>query len=246
MHPRLPESKASSIRFLLSGSAPLPVEAMKKFEAITGSTIIEGFGGSETTNGVMVNPKGKRKPGTVGIPFPDMDVKIVDLKNGVDEMPINEPGELILKGPLIIEKYWNNPEETAKAIKNGWFYTGDIATMDEDGYITIVGRTKDMIISSGFNVYPRDIDELLYTHPKILDAGAIGVPDPIRGESVKVFVVLRPGETMTEEEVIEFCRQSLAAYKVPRYVEFLDDIPRTNMKKVDRKALREMEQNRSK
>lgn len=246
MHPKLPESKASSIRFLLSGSAPLPVEAMKKFESITGSTIIEGFGGSETTNGVMVNPKGKRKPGTVGIPFPDMDVKIVDLKNGVDEVPVNEPGELILKGPLIIREYWNKPEETANAIKDGWFYTGDIATMDEDGYITIVGRTKDMIISSGFNVYPRDIDELLYTHPKILDAGAIGVPDPVRGESVKVFVVLKPGETMTEEEVIAFCRESLAAYKVPRYVEFLEDIPRTNMKKVDRKALREMEQTRSK
>ena len=246
MHPRLPESKASSIRFLLSGSAPLPVEALRKFESITGSTIIEGFGGSETTNGVMVNPKGKRKPGTVGIPFPDMDVKIVDIKNGTDEMTVNEPGELILKGPLIIEKYWNNPEETANAIRDGWFYTGDIATMDEDGYITIVGRTKDMINSSGFNIYPRDIDELLYTHPKVLDAGAIGVPDPIRGESVKVFVVLKPGETMTEEEVIAFCRESLAAYKVPRYVEFLDDIPRTGMKKVDRKALREMEENRSK
>ena len=246
MHPKLPESKASSIRFLLSGSAPLPVEAMRKFEEITGSTIIEGFGGSETTNGVMVNPKGKRKPGTVGIPFPDMDVKIVDLKNGVDEMPANEPGELILKGPLIIKEYWNKPEETANAIKDGWFYTGDIAAMDDDGYITIVGRTKDMIISSGFNVYPRDIDELLYTHPKVLDAGAIGVPDPVRGESVKVFVVLKPGETMTEEEVIAFCRESLAAYKVPRYVEFLDDIPRTNMKKVDRKALREMEANRQK
>ncbi len=246
MHPRLPQSKASSIRFLLSGSAPLPVEAMKKFEEITGSTIIEGFGGSETTNGVMVNPKGKRKPGSVGIPFPDMDVRIVDLKNGVEEVPTGEPGELLLKGPLIIEKYWNKPEETANAIKDGWFYTGDIATMDEDGYITIVGRTKDMIISSGFNVYPRDIDELLYTHPKVLDAGAIGVPDPVRGESVKVFVVLKPDESMTEEEVIEFCRTSLAAYKVPRYVEFLDDIPRTNMKKVDRKALREMEAARQK
>jgi len=246
MHPRLPQSKASSIRFLLSGSAPLPVEAMKKFEELTGSTIIEGFGGSETTNGVMVNPKGKRKPGSVGIPFPDMDVRIVDLKNGVDEVPTGEPGELHLKGPLIIEKYWNKPEETAHAIKDGWFNTGDIATMDEDGYITIVGRTKDMIISSGFNVYPRDIDELLYTHPKVLDAGAIGVPDPIRGESVKVFVVLKPGESMAEEEVIEFCRQSLAAYKVPKYVEFLEDIPRTNMKKVDRKALREMEAARQK
>ena len=241
MHPRLPESKASSIRFLLSGSAPLPVEAMRKFEEITGSTIIEGFGGSETTNGVMVNPKGLRKPGTVGIPFPDMDVKIVDLVNGSEEMPIGEPGELLLKGPLIIKEYWNRPDETANAIKDGWFYTGDIATMDEDGYITIVGRTKDMIISSGFNIYPRDIDELLYTHPKVLDAGAIGVPDEVRGESVKVFVVLKPGESMTAEEVIAFCRESLAAYKVPRYVEFLDDVPRTGMKKVDRKALREME-----
>ena len=191
MHPKLPESKASSIKFLLSGSAPLPVEAMKKFEEITGSTIIEGFGGSETTNGVICNPKRKRKPGSIGIPFPDMDVKIVDLKNGVDEVPIGEPGEFLIKGPLIIERHWNKPEETANAIRDGWLYTGDIATMDEDGYLTIVGRTKDMIISSGFNVYPREIDELLYTHPKIQDVGAIGVPDPIRGESVKVFVVLK-------------------------------------------------------
>lgn len=242
LHPGLPKSKASSIRFLLSGSAPLPVEAMKQFEAITGSTIIEGFGGSETTNGVIVNPKGKRKPGSVGLPFPDMDVKIVDLENGIDEMPSGEPGELILKGPLIIEKYWNKPEETAIALKDGWLYTGDIAYMDEDGYTYIVGRKKDMIISSGFNVYPRDIDELLYTHPKVLDAGAIGVPDPIRGEAIKVFLVLKAGESMTEEEVIAFCKESLAAYKVPKYVEFLEDIPRTNMKKVDRKALREMEQ----
>ena len=246
MHPGLPTSKASSIRFILSGSAPLPVEAMKQFEAITGSTIIEGFGGSETTNGVMVNPKGKRKPGSVGIPFPDMDIKVVDLVNGRDEMPPGEPGELILKGPLIIKEYWNKPEETAIAIKDGWLYTGDIAYIDEDGYTYIVGRTKDMIISSGFNVYPRDIDELLYAHPKVLDAGAIGVPDPIRGEAVKVFVVLKSGESMTEDEVIAFCRQSLAAYKVPRNVEFLEDIPRTNMKKVDRKALREMEKARSK
>ncbi|MEA1960727.1 MAG: long-chain fatty acid--CoA ligase [Bacillota bacterium] len=245
-HPRLPKSQASSIRFLLSGSAPLPVEALKTFEEITGSTIIEGFGGSETTNGVMVNAKGKRKPGSVGIPFPDMDVKIVDLENGVDEMKSGEPGELILKGPLIIEKYWNKPEETAEAIRDGWLYTGDIATMDEDGFIYIVGRKKDMIISSGFNVYPRDIDELMYSNPKVLDAGAIGVPDPIRGEAIKVFIVLKPGESMTEDEVITFCKESLAAYKVPRFVEFLEDIPRTNMKKVDRKALRELEKNKSK
>lgn len=243
-HPELPNSKASSIKFLLSGSAPLPVEAMKYFEKVTGSTIIEGFGGSETTNGIMVNPKGKRKPGSVGIPFPDNDIKIVDIETRTKEMPIGEPGELLLKGPLIIKEYWNNPEETANAIKDGWFHTGDIAYVDEDYYVYIVGRTKDMIISSGFNVYPRDIDEVLYTHPKILDAGTIGVPDPIRGESIKSFVVLRPGETMTEKEVIDFCRESLAAYKVPRYIEFLEDIPRTNMKKVDHKALRELERSR--
>lgn len=243
-HPELPNSKASSIQFLLSGSAPLPVEAMKYFEKVTGSTIIEGFGGSETTNGIMVNPKGKRKPGSVGILFPDNDLKIVDVETQTKEMPIGEPGELLLKGPLIIEEYWENPEETANAIRDGWFHTGDIAYVDEDHYVFIVGRTKDMIISSGFNVYPRDIDEVLYTHPKILDAGTIGVPDPIRGESIKSFVVLRPGETMTEEEVIAFCRESLAAYKVPRLIEFLEDIPRTNMQKVDHKALRALEESR--
>lgn len=246
LHPGLPKSKASSIRFLLSGSAPLPVEAMKTFENITGATIIEGFGGSETTNGIMVNSKKLRKPGSVGIPFPDNDMKIVDLETGTNEMPQGEPGELIVKGPLVIKEYWNKPEETEIAIKDGWLHTGDIAYVDEDYYVYIVGRKKDMIISSGFNVYPRDIDELLYTNPKVLDAGAIGVPDPIRGEAIKVFLVTKAGETMTEDEVIDFCRASLVAYKVPKYVEFLEDIPRTNMKKVDRKALREMEAARSK
>ena len=241
-HPGLADSKVSAVKFLLSGSAPLPVEAMKTFEEISGSTIIEGFGGSETTNGICVNPKHRRKPGSVGIPFPDNDVKIVDLENGTEEMPLNEPGELILKGPLIIREYWNKPEETAIAIKDGWLYTGDIAYLDEDYYLYIVGRKKDMIISSGFNVYPRDIDEVLYTHPKILDAGTIGVQDPIRGESIKAFVVKKPGEELTEEEVIGFCRDSLAAYKVPKMVEFINEIPRTNMRKVDRKALRGMEE----
>lgn len=244
LHPGLASSKVSSVKFLLSGSAPLPVEAMKKFEEISGSTIIEGFGGSETTNGICVNPKWRRKPGSVGIPFPDNEIKIVDLEMGTREMPIGEPGELILKGPLIIKEYWNKPEETAMAIRDGWFFTGDIAYVDEDYYVYIVGRKKEMIISSGFNVYPRDIEEVLHTHPKVLDCGVIGVPDPIRGEVVKVFVVLKPGVSMSEQEVIDFCRENMAAYKVPKYVEFIDSIPRTNMKKIDRKALKELEEKR--
>lgn len=244
MHPRLPNSKANSVKCILSGSAPLPLEAMRKFEEISGAKILEGFGGSETTNGVTTNPVHKQKAGSVGIPFPDHDIKIVDLETGNEEMPPGEPGEIILKGPVIIEGYWNNPEETALAFRDGWFYTGDIGYLDEDHFLFIVDRKKDMIITSGFNVYPRDIDEVLFTHPKVLEAGAIGVPDPKRGETIKVFVVTKPGEIMTEDEVIEWCRKSLAAYKIPKMVEFIDSLPRTNMKKVDRKALRAMELNR--
>lgn len=246
MHPRLPQSKANSVKCILSGSAPLPAEVMRKFEEISGAKILEGFGGSETTNGVTTNPINKQKIGSVGVPLPDVDLKIVDLDTGTKEMPLGEPGEIIVKGPVIIKEYWRKPEETALAFKDGWFYTGDIGYLDDEHYLYIVDRKKDMIITSGFNVYPRDIDEVLYTNPKVLEAGAIGIPDEKRGELIKVFVVTKPGETMTEEEVIEWCRKSLAPYKVPREVEFIDILPRTNMKKVDRKALRAMELDRRK
>lgn len=242
LHPELPDSKVGSIKCILSGSAPLPVEVMKKFEAVSGAKILEGFGSSETTNGITTNPVNKQKAGSIGIPFPDHDIKIMDIETGAREMAQGEVGEIVVRGPVVVSGYWQNPEETAAAFRDGWFYTGDMGYLDEDFYCYIVDRKKDMIICSGFNVYPREIDELLYTHAKILEAGAVGVPDEKRGETVKVFVVLRPGETMTQEEVIAYCRQQLAPYKVPKIVEFIDALPRTSVNKVDRKALRAREE----
>lgn len=241
-HPGITSSEIKSIKGMICGSSPLAVEAMKKFEELAQTVITEGYGMSETSNVLTCNPMfTKRKPGTVGIPWPDVDIKIVDLEDGVTEVPIGEPGELIARGPQIMIGYWQNPEETAKVFRDGWLYTGDIATMDEDGYITIVDRKKDMILCSGFNVYPREIDEVLYGHPKVLDACTIGIPDPKRGETPKAFIVLKPGETMTEEEVKEYCRQFLAPYKVPTEVAFIDELPRTSVGKPMRRALRDQE-----
>lgn len=156
-------------------------------------------------------------------------------------MPVNELGELRIKGPQVMKGYWNNPDETAESLKDGWLYSGDIAKMDEEGYFYIVDRKKDMIISGGFNVYPRDIDEVLFRHPKVKDAVAVGIPDPYRGETVKAYVVLKEGETSTEEEIISFCRENLAKYKVPAIVEFRQELPKTMIGKVLRKVLREEE-----
>jgi long-chain acyl-CoA synthetase len=241
-HPDISKSKIRSIKGMISGSAPLALEALKTFEELSGAIITEGYGMSESSNVLTVNPlKTVRKPGGVGLPMPDNDLKIVDIDTGTQEMPTGEPGEIIARGPSIMSEYWNKPEETAQAIRDGWFYTGDIGYIDQDGHVFIVDRKKDMIISSGFNVYPRDIDELMYTHPKVLRACAFGVPDEKRGEAVKLTLVLKPGETMTVEEVLTFCKENLTAYKVPREVEFLEDLPLTPVGKADRKELRRRE-----
>jgi long-chain acyl-CoA synthetase len=229
----------TSINYVVSGSAPLPVEIMRRFEELTGGVIIEGYGLTETAPVTHVNPvKGTRKPGSIGIAVPSTDARIVDLDTGAREQPTKEPGELVVKGPQVMKGYWNMPGETAEALRDGWLYTGDIAHIDDDGYVYIVDRKKDMIIAGGFNIYPRDVDEVLYEHPKIADAVTIGIPDPYRGETVKVFVVVKPGETLTQEEVIAHCRERLAAYKVPRYVEFRAELPKTIVGKVLRKELR--------
>ena len=241
-HPDITTSKIGSVKGVISGSAPLPVEAMRTFEELSGAVITEGYGMSETSNIVTANPLHTvRKPGGVGLPFPDNDVRIVDLETGTVDMPPGEPGELICKGPTVMREYWNNPEETAKTLRDGWLYTGDIAYLDTDGHVFIVDRKKDMILSSGFNVYPREIDELMYTHPKVLQACSFGIPDPKRGESLKLALVLKPGEEMTEDEVREFCKANLSAYKVPREVVFLEAIPVTSVGKPDRKTLRQMQ-----
>ncbi|MDX9821451.1 MAG: long-chain fatty acid--CoA ligase [Syntrophales bacterium] len=239
-HPKLKETDMSCIKGAFSGSAPLPVEVIHDFEKLTGAVIVEGFGMTETTPVTHVNPfaGGARKVGSVGVPISDTLCRIVDLEDGVKDMPAGERGELIVKGPQVMKGYKDRPEETADTLRDGWCYTGDIATMDQDGYFYIVDRKKDMIISGGFNVYPRDIDEVFYQHPKVQEACSIGVPHPSRGESIKVFVVLREGESATQEEFIEYCKTKLATYKLPTEIEFRKELPKTNVGKILRKQLR--------
>jgi long-chain acyl-CoA synthetase len=241
-HPKASQYNLTSIKGCFSGAAPLPIEVIKEFESKTGSQICEGYGLSETSPVATTNPfGGVTKVGSVGLPVPDTDIKIVDLIDGQKEMPVGESGEIIIKGPQVTSGYYKMPEETAIAIRDGWLYTGDIGKMDEDGYFYIVDRKKDMIIAGGYNIYPREIDEVLFEHPKILEACAVGIPDPYRGETVKAFVVLKPGETMTAEEVIKYCQEKLAKYKVPKMVEFMTSLPKSGVGKILRKELRAME-----
>jgi long-chain acyl-CoA synthetase len=238
-HPDLKKTDMSCIKGAFSGSAPLPVEVIHDFEKMTGAVIVEGFGLTETTPVTHVNPfGGVRKVGSIGIPISDTEVRIVSLEDSITDVPVGERGELIVRGPQIMKGYKGMDDETANTLRNGWCYTGDIATMDEDGYFYIVDRKKDMIISGGFNVYPRDIDEVLYQHPKVQEACSIGIPDPKRGENVKVFVVLKEGETATEEELIEYCKTRLAKYKLPSEIEFRKELPKTNVGKILRKQLK--------
>jgi long-chain acyl-CoA synthetase len=239
-HPDLKKTDMSCIKGAFSGSAPLPVEVITDFERITGAVIVEGFGMTETTPVTHINPfaGGARKVGSVGLPISDTLCRIVDLENGTQDIPVGERGELLVKGPQVMKGYKGKPEETANTLKDGWIYTGDIATMDEDGYCFIVDRKKDMIISGGYNVYPRDIDEVFYLHSKVQEACAIGIPDPTRGESAKIFIVLKEGETSTQEEMLEFAKTKLAVYKLPTEVEFRKELPKTNVGKILRKELR--------
>ncbi len=241
-HPKLGKFDISSIKGCFSGAAPLPVEVIKAFEAKAGAQICEGYGLSETSPVATINPwGGTTKPSSVGLPVSDTQIKIVDLDEGVKEMPTGTEGEVCIKGPQVMGGYYNMPDETAKVLKDGWLYTGDIGKFDEGGYVYIVDRKKDMIIAGGYNIYPRDIDEVLFEHPKILEACAIGVPDSYRGETVKAFVVMKPGESMTSEEVIGYCKEKLAKYKVPTTVEFIDTLPKSGVGKILRKELRATE-----
>jgi len=239
-YPDVGKHDLTSIKFCISGAAPLPVEVCERFEALTGGKLVEGYGLTETSPVTHANPLyGKRKVGSIGLPFPNTACQVVDLETGEGPLPAGEPGELCIKGPQVMKGYWNNPEETENCLKDGWLATGDIAKVDEEGYFYVVDRKKDMIITGGFNVYPRDIDEVLFRHPKIKDAVAVGLPDPYLGESVKAFVVLKEGETAGEEEILAFCREHLAKFKVPTTVEFRQELPKTMIGKVLRKVLRE-------
>jgi long-chain acyl-CoA synthetase len=237
-YPELSKYNVKSIKACLSGAAPLPIEIQNKFQELTGARLIEGYGLSEASPVTHDNPLfGDNRIGTIGVPFPDTDAKIVDVETGEKELPPGEPGELLVKGPQVMKGYWNKPEETRNTLRNGWLYTGDIAIMDEEGYFRIVDRKKDMIIAGGYNIYPRDVEEVLYQHPKILEAAVAGVADAYRGETVKAFVVLKPGETATADDIIAFCRERLAAFKAPKLVAFRDSLPKTMIGKILRRQL---------
>jgi long-chain acyl-CoA synthetase len=244
-HPRFKEFGFDQVRTFNTGGAPCPVEVIEEFERRTGRFLNEGYGLSETSPTTHSTPQfAKRKPGTIGVPVPDTDMRIVDVETGTREMPIGEPGELCVSGPQIMKGYWQKPEASAEVLRRGedgrvWFHTGDIATMDEDGFTTIVQRKKDMIIVDGFNVYPSDVEGVLYSHPAVRLAAVIGVPDAYHGEVVKAYVVLREGMSATPEMLITYCKAGLAEYKIPRQVELRDSLPMSAVGKILYRVLRD-------
>ncbi len=246
-HPRVQEFDLRSVKVCLSGGAALPVEVAEKFGEITGGRLIEGYGLTETSPVACANPVyGKRKNGSIGLPISSTDVEIVTLEPAADgswpRVKPGEEGELVIYGPQVMKGYWEKPDETAKTIdKEGWLHTGDIAKMDDEGYFYIVDRKKDLIIASGYNIVPREVEEVLFMHPKVQEAVVAGVPDAKRGETVKAFVILKPGQTATSEEMRAFCKENLAPYKVPSLVEFRSELPKSQIGKVLRRVLVEEE-----
>jgi long-chain acyl-CoA synthetase len=239
-HPDLKKTDMTCFKLLTSGGASLPVEVLQEFKKLTGVEINEGFGMTETSPQTHLNPyKGNKKPGSIGIPYPDTEVKIVDLETGTKEVPVGKPGEMLFRGPQVTQGYHNKPEETKKAFtKDGFLKSGDIAYMDKDGYFFVVDRKKDLIISAGYNIYPREIEEVLYQHEKVAKCAVIGVPDAKRGENVKAFVVLKEGQSTTPEELLEFCKPRLAKYKWPVEIEIRSSLPESNVGKILKKELR--------
>jgi long-chain acyl-CoA synthetase len=244
--PRTPKHDLASLKACISGAAPLPMAVAKRFEEITGgATVVEGYGLSECSPVTHANPLvGERKEGSIGLPLPDTDVKLTDLDEPDRVVPQGERGEMCIKGPQVMLGYWNRPDESGLVIRNGWLHTGDVAIMDEQGYFQIVDRIKDMILVSGFNVYPTEVEAVLFHHPKILKCAVVGVPDETTGERVKAFIVLKPGETATAEEITSWCRdpdQGLTGYRVPKEIEFRDELPETLIGKVLRRVLQDEE-----
>jgi long-chain acyl-CoA synthetase len=242
--PRTPKHDLASLKACISGAAPLPMAVAKRFEEITGGAkVVEGYGLSECSPVTHANPLvGERKEGFIGMPLPDTDVKLVDLDEPDREVAQGERGEMCIKGPQVMLGYWNRPDESQLVIRNGWLHTGDVAIMDEQGYFKIVDRIKDMVLVSGFNVYPTEVEAVLFHHPKILKCAVIGVPDDTTGERVKAFVVLKPGESATPEEIVAWCRdpdQGLTGYRVPKEVEFREELPETLIGKVLRRVLQD-------
>ncbi len=228
-----------SVHICISGAAPLPAELQKNFEQLSGGKLVEGYGLSETSPVTHCNPLNGPRKG-IGLPLPDTEATIQDQDTG-EMLPSGQLGEICIRGPQVMKGYWNRPEETTHMLRGGWLHTGDIGVMDEEGYFSVVDRAKDMIIASGYKIFPREVEEVLYTNPKVAEAVLVGVPDEYRGETAKAFIVLKPGQQATAEEVIAFCKERLASYKVPKLVEFRTQLPKTMIGKVLRRALRDEE-----
>lgn len=239
-HPKVANYDLRSIQICLSGSAPLPAEVQRRFEELTGGQLIEGYGLTEASPVTHANPVrgGERRAGTIGLPLPNTDQRIVDLETGTRTLPPGETGELAVRGPQVMLGYYGQPEETELVLRDGWLYTGDIAVLDADGYARIVDRKKDMVDVGGLKVYPREVEEVLFQHPAVAEAAAVGVPDERLGEAIKAFVVLKPGGAATETELIDFVRARIAHYKAPRAVEFRTSLPKSGVQKVLRRTLR--------
>jgi long-chain acyl-CoA synthetase len=242
-HPEIRKYDLTSIKAAICGAGPLMREVQERFERLTRARIVEGYGLSEASPVTHANPiLGKRKVGSIGLPWPDLEARIVDIKTGKQALPVGEAGELVVRGPQVMKGYWNKPEETADALRGGWLHTGDIAKMDEEGYFYVVDRIKDMIKTVGENVYPREVEEVLYAHPKVKEAVVVGVPhEEFLGEKIKAYVVLKAGEKATAEELIKYCSEQLSKFKVPKEIEFRSQLPKTLVGKVLRRVLRDEE-----
>jgi long-chain acyl-CoA synthetase len=241
-YPDVGKYNVHSIEACISGAGPLHVEVQKKFEELTGGKLVEGYGLTEASPVTHCNPiYGKRKIGTIGLPLPGTDCKIMDVETGKKEMKTKEIGEVVIQGPQVMQGYWNRPDETALVLRDGWLYTGDIGFMDEDGFFAIVDRKKDMVKVGGENVYPRDVEEVLFKNDKVLDCVVAGIPDEKLVDKVKAYIVLKPGRQATPEEIINFCKEHLAKYKVPKEVEFREALPKNMVGKMLRRLLVEEE-----
>ncbi|CAK7064961.1 MAG: Long-chain-fatty-acid--CoA ligase [Desulfovibrio sp.] len=246
-HKDLQKYDLSSLKYGISGSAPIPASALEKFNELSGCKVVEGYGLTESSPITHITPAlSMQKFGSIGLPLPGTRARIVDMDVGTIEVPVGELGELIVKGPQVMRGYYNRPDETAGALRNGWLYTGDIAYMDEDGYFFIVDRKKDMAIVGGYNVYPREIDEVLLAHPGVKEAVCVAIAHPTRGEMIKAFVVPKDGVTLTVADIVAYCRKQLAGFKVPRQVEFREDLPRAATGKILRRTLKAEEESRLK
>ncbi|MCJ7774201.1 MAG: AMP-binding protein, partial [Desulfobacterales bacterium] len=246
-HPDVDKYDLTSLMGCFSGGAPMPPEVCKQFEEKTGAVIFEGYGLSETAPVATSNPTNitQRKIGSIGFPVPNTDIKIVDLDKGTQALPQGEDGEIAIHGPQVMQGYWNKPKENEAVFREidgrRYFLTGDIGHIDEDGYIIITDRKKDMVLVGGFNVYPREVEDILFTHPKVALAAVVGVPDQKGGEFVKAYIQLKPGESATEQEIMDFCKDNMAGYKRPKVVEFRQEVPVSPVGKVLRRVLRDEE-----